>query len=108
VIAAVVGAAAGYAFGAYRARSTYVSAVPAHKGVILRYSVETFVVLGLLVVIKLVAEQDLLPDGEIFRLIIATLLALLLVESIARVVTLVRYYRRDEAVATTPTPATGS
>jgi hypothetical protein len=50
--------------------------------VILRYSVETFVVLGLL--------------------------ALLLVESIARVVTLVRYYRPDEAAATTPTPATGS
>ena len=47
-IAALVGAAAGYAFGAYRARSTYVSAVPAHRGVILRYSVESFVALGLL------------------------------------------------------------
>ena len=45
-IVAVVGAVAGYAFGAYRARSTYVAAVPQHKGVILRYSVESFVALG--------------------------------------------------------------
>jgi hypothetical protein len=34
-IVAVVGGLAGYAFGAYRARSTYVAAVPQHKGVIL-------------------------------------------------------------------------
>ena len=107
-IAAVIGAAAGYAFGAYRARSTYVSSVPAHNGVILRYSVETFVALGLLVVIKVVAEQDLLPDGGIFRVIIAALLAFLLVESVARVITLVRYYRRDEAATTTVTHATAS
>ena len=92
---AVVGGIAGYAFGAYRARSTYVAAVPQHKGVILRYSVESFVALGLLVVIKLVAERDLLPEGDIFRAIIATLLAFLLVESIARVIILVRHYRRQ-------------
>lgn len=100
-IVAVVGAVAGYAFGAYRARSTYVAAVPQHKGVILRYSVESFVALGLLVVIKLVAERDLLPEGDVFRALIATLLAFLLVESIARVLVLVRHYRRDEAAATT-------
>jgi hypothetical protein len=100
-IVAVLGGIAGFAFGAYRARSTYVAAVPQHKGVILRYSVESFVALGLLVVIKLVAEQDLLPDGDIFRAIIATLLAFLLVESIARVIILVRHYRRDEAAAAT-------
>ena len=96
-IAAVVGAIVGYAFGAYRGRTTYVAAVPAHKGVILRYSVETIITLGLLVVIKLVAEQDLLPEGGIFRVIIAGLLGFLLVESAARVITLVRYYRRDDA-----------
>ena len=100
-IAAVVGAVVGYAFGAYRARTTYVEAVPAHKGVILRYSVETIITLGLLVVIKLVAEQDLLPEGGSFRVIIAGLLGFLLVESAARVIILVRYYRRDEA-ATVP------
>lgn len=93
-IAALVGGVAGYAFGAYRARSTYVAAVPAHKGVILRYSVESFVALGLLLVIKIVAEQDLLPDGEIFGIVLAGLLGFLLVESIARVLTLVRFYRR--------------
>ena len=49
---AVVGGIAGYAFGAYRARTTYVSAVPAHKGVILRYSLESFAALGLLIVIS--------------------------------------------------------
>jgi len=107
-IAAVVGAAAGYAFGAYRARSTYVASVPAHNGVILRYSVESFVALGLLVVIKLVAERDLLPEGDIFRAIIAALLAFLLVESIARVISLVRHYRRDEAATATAAPATGA
>jgi len=100
-IAALVGAAAGYAFGAYRARSTYVSAVPAHRGVILRYSVESFVALGLLVVIKLVAERDLLPEGEIFGIVLAGLLGFLLMESIARVATLVRFYRRDEAALVT-------
>ncbi len=57
--------------------------------------------LGLLVVIKLVAERDLLPEGDFFRAIIATLLAPLLVESIARVIILVRHYRRDEAAAAT-------
>lgn len=102
-IVAVVGGVAGYAFGAYRARSTYVASVPALKGVILRYSRESFVALGLLIVIKLVAEQDLLPDGEIFRLIIAGLLAFLLVESAARVITLVRWYRRDAAAPATVT-----
>lgn len=96
-IAAVVGAVVGYAFGAYRARATYVSAVPRHRGVILRYSVEAFVALGLLLVIKIVAERDLLPEGEIFGIVLAALLAFLLAESIARVYTLVRSYRRDEA-----------
>jgi len=96
-ILAGVGGVAGFAFGAYRARSTYVASVPAHKGLILRYSVESFVALGLLIVIKLVAEQDLLPDADIFRLIIAGLLGFLLVESCARVFTLMGFYRRDEA-----------
>lgn len=100
---AVVGGIAGYAFGVYRARSTYVASVPAHKGVILRYSVETFVALGLLIVIKVVAEQDLLPDGGIFRVIIAGLLAFLLVESCARVITLISSYRREEAAPATVT-----
>ena len=59
--------------------------------------------LGLLVVIKLVAERDLLPEGDIFRAIIATLLAFLLVESIARVIILVRHYNRDTATAATDT-----
>jgi len=107
-IVAVVGGVAGYAFGAYRARSTYVASVPAHKGVILRYSVESFVALGLLIIIKVVAEQDLLPDGDVFRVIIAGLLAFLLVESVARVVTLVRYYRRDEAAAATAAEVHGA
>jgi len=98
-LAAAVGAVAGFAFGAYRARSTYVAAVPAHKGVILRYSVESFVALGLLLVIKIVAEQNLLPDGDIFRIVLAGLLGFLLVESVARVLTVVRYYRRDETAA---------
>jgi hypothetical protein len=104
-IVAVVGGVAGYLFGAYRARSTYVASVPALKGVILRYSRESFVALGLLIVIKLVAEQDLLPAGDIFRFMIAGLLAFLLVESSARVLMLVRYYRREEAAPTTGTPA---
>ena len=98
-LAALVGAAAGFAFGVYRARSTYVAAVPAHRGVILRYSVESFVALGLLIVIKLVAEQNLLPDGDIFRIVLAALLGFLLMESFARVFTLVRRYRRDESAA---------
>jgi hypothetical protein len=70
--------------------------------------VESFVALGLLVVIKLVAERDLLPEGDIFRAIIAALLAFLLVESIARVISLVRHYRRDEAATATAAPATGA
>ena len=94
-IAALLGGVAGFAFGAYRARSTYVAAVPQHKGIVLRYSVESFVALGLLVVIKLVAERNLLPDGDIFRTVLAALLGFLLVESIARVDVLARYYRRD-------------
>lgn len=106
-IAAAIGGVAGYAFGVYRARSTYVSAVPAHQGVILRYSLEAFVALGLLIVIKVVAEQDLLPDGDIFRVVIALLLGFLLVESCARVLTLVRFYRRDEATVGAATDPTG-
>ena len=98
-LAALVGAAAGFAFGAYRARSTYVTAVPAHRGVILRYSVESFVALGLLIVIKLVAEQNLLPDGDLFRVVLAGLLGFLLMESFARVFNLFRRYRRDESAA---------
>ena len=63
----------------------------------------SFAALGLLIVIKLVAEKNLLPDGDIFRVIIATLLGFLLVETFARVITLLRYYRRDEAAAATVT-----
>lgn len=107
-IVAFGGGVAGYVFGAYRARSTYVASVPDHKGVILRYSVESFVALALLIVIKLVAEQDLLPDGGGYRVIIAGLLGFLLVESCARVITLVRYYRRDEAAAATVPQAAGA
>lgn len=88
---------AGYAFGVYRARTTFVASVRDHRGVILRYSIESFVALGVLVVVKLVAEQNLLPDGEVFHAIIAALLGFLVVESCARVLALVRYYRRDEA-----------
>lgn len=95
-VAALVGAIAGYGFGVYRARATYVAAVPAHKGVILRYSVESFVALGLLIVIKVVAEQDLLPEGAAFGLVLAALLGFLLTKSCARVLTLVRFYRREE------------
>ncbi|WP_062390071.1 hypothetical protein [Demequina iriomotensis] len=98
-LVAAVGAAAGCAFGWYRARSTYVASHPAHRGVVLRYSVESFVALALLVAIKIVAEQDLLPDGGAFRAIVAALLGFILVESLARVVTLVLYFRRAEASA---------
>ncbi|MCE0486968.1 hypothetical protein [Ornithinimicrobium sediminis] len=51
-VAALVGAVAGYVFGAYRARATYVAAVPAHQGVILRYGIASFLTLGLLLVIN--------------------------------------------------------
>ena len=98
-IAALAGGVAGFAFGAYRARSTYVASVPQHKGVVLRYSVESFVALGLLVVIKLVAERNMLPEGDIFRTVLAALLGFLLVESIARVAVLLQYFRRDKAVS---------
>ncbi|MCE0486969.1 hypothetical protein [Ornithinimicrobium sediminis] len=51
------------------------------------------------------AEDDLLPDREVFRIAVAGLLGFLLMESIARVLTLVRFYRRDEAtMATTEGP----
>ncbi len=98
-IVAAVGGVAGYLFGWYRARSTYVASYPAQRGIVLRYSIESFVALGLLVVIKVVAEQDLLPDGEVFRSIVAALLGFIVVESVARVVTLVRFYRRDTVTA---------
>ncbi len=106
VVLIVVGGVVGYVFGVYRARTTFVSSVPAHRGVILRYSIESLLALGLLIVVKLVAEQDLLPDGEIFRSIVAVLLGFLLVESCARVITLVRYYRRDERALTSTEPST--
>ena len=49
-----------------------------------------------------------LPMYDIFRLIIATLLGFLLVETFARVITLLRYHRRDEAAAVTVTQPTGA
>jgi hypothetical protein len=99
LVAALVGGVAGYAFGVYRARATYVSAVPTHRGVVLRYSLESFAALGLLLVIKVVAERNLLPEGAVFGVVLAGLLAFLLVESFARVLALVRRYRADEANA---------
>ena len=96
-LGALVGGVAGFAFGAYRARTTYVASVPAHKGLILLLSFEAVVALAVLLVIKVVAEQNLLPDGDIFRVVLAGLLGFLLVESCARVYTLMGYYRRDEA-----------
>jgi len=60
-------------------------------------SFEAVVALAVLLVIKVVAEQNLLPDGDIFRAVLAGLLGFLLVESCARVFTLMGYYRRDEA-----------
>ena len=99
-LVALAGAAAGSAFGAYRARVSYVAAVPQHRGVILRYSVESILALGALLVIKLVAERDLLPENDLFHLVVAGLLGFLLAESVARVVTLLRSYRRDSAALT--------
>jgi len=96
-LVALGGGVAGFAFGAYRARTTYVASVPAHKGLILLLSFEAVVALAVLLVIKVVAEQNLLPDGDIFRVVLAGLLGFLLVESCARVYTLMGYYRRDEA-----------
>ena len=96
-LVALVGGVAGFAFGAYRARTTYVASVPAHRGLILLLSFEAVVALAVLLVIKVVAEQNLLPDGDIFRVVLAGLLGFLLVESCARVYTLMGYYRRDEA-----------
>lgn len=102
---AVAGGAIGYAFGVYRARSTFVASVPAHRGVILRNSIESYAALGLLVVVKIVAEQDLLPEGDMFRSIVTALLGFLLVESTARVITLVRFFRRGDHVRATVAPS---
>lgn len=89
------GAVAGYFFGAYRARVAYVAAIPRLRGVVLRYSIESVLALVALLVIKLVAERDVLPENGLFHLVVAGLLGFLLAESVARLVTLLRLYRRD-------------
>lgn len=65
--------------------------MPAHGGLILRYGVESVVTPAVLVAVDLVAEQNLLHEGEVFAATIAVLLGFLLVECWARVLTLVRY-----------------
>lgn len=95
------GAVIGVAFGAYRARSTFVRAVPAHHGVVLRFSIESVLALLLLLIVKLVAEQDLLPRQGILPFLIVGLLAFLLAESVARLAVVLLRYRRESA-ATTP------
>lgn len=95
------GAVVGAAFGVYRARSTFVRAVPALHGVVLRFSIESVLALLLLLIVKLVAERDLLPREGVFPFLVIGLLAFLLAESVARLaVVLVRY--RRELVATSP------
>ncbi len=98
---AAVGAIVGAAFGVYRARSTFVRAVPALHGVVLRFSIESVLALLLLLIVKLVAEQDLLPREGVFPFLIVGLLAFLLAESVARLAVVVQRYRR-ESVATSP------
>jgi hypothetical protein len=100
-VAALVGAAAGFAFGTYRARSTFVAAIPHHRGVVLKYSVESIVALVLLLAIKVIAEEDLLPDGDVFEVAVAGLLAFLLIESAARVLTLWRMYKHGAKASAT-------
>jgi hypothetical protein len=94
-VAALVGGAGGVVFGVYRARATFVTSVPARRGVILRTTVESIVALAVLIVITLMVEEDLLPDSGVFPIVVAALLAFLVVESCARVWMIMRWYARD-------------
>lgn len=106
LISALVGGAVGYAFGAYRARETFVASVPAHGGVILRTTVESFGALGVLIVIKWSVEQDWLPDSGVFPVVVAALLAFIVMEPCARVYVIMRRYEREAAALSSASPTT--
>ena len=92
VVAMVAGALLGLWFGAFRAKATYIAAYPKYEAVVLRTNKEAVVSILLLIAVKLLAEQDILPDSGIFPTIVAFLLGFLFVESFARVFMVKRYY----------------
>ncbi len=97
IFAIAAGVILGIWFGAYRAKTTYIRAYPKYKAVVLHTNKEAALSLAALIVIKIFAEQDILPETGVFPIIVAFLLGLLLVESLARVYMVKRYYDRDSS-----------
>jgi positive regulator of sigma E activity len=92
VVAMIAGALLGLWFGAYRAKTTYIAAYPRYEAVVLRTNKESIISVLILIAMKILAEQDILPDSGIFPTIVAFLLGFLFVESFARVFMVKRYY----------------
>lgn len=100
VIAGAIGLLPGIAFGAYRARLMYVRSYPELRGVVLRRSLNEYIAVAVLIVVKLLAEDhQLLPNTGWFSLLITGLLAFVVAESVGRSVVITRWYHRDTARA---------
>jgi hypothetical protein len=97
VVAGVAGAVIGLAVGRYRFRIQYVRAVPEYKAIVFVRSTAEYVALGILVLVKIVAEQHRIPVVGSLTLLVTLLLALVVFESIGRAWFSYRRYARDTA-----------
>lgn len=104
LLVGVIGAAIGIAVGHYRYRIQYVRALPEHKAIVFVRSRAEYVALGILVIVRLAAEQHQIPVVGALTLVITGLLALIVFESIGRSWFSYRRYHLDTSAATNPTP----
>lgn len=100
VIAGAIGLVPGIAFGLYRAKLMYVRSVPELQGVVLRRSLNEYIAVAVLLIVKYLAEDHgVLPNTGWFSLLVTALLAFVVAESIGRSVVITRWYGRDTARA---------
>lgn len=99
VLAGLLGAAAGFAVGHYRYRIQYVRAVPEHRAIVFVRSRAEYVALGLLLVVRVLAEQKHFPVVGPWTLLITLMLALVVFESVGRAWFSYRRFQSDVASA---------
>ena len=99
IAAGVIGAAVGILIGRYRYRIQYVRAVPEYKAIVFVRSRAEYLALGLLIVIRLAAEQHQITVSGPLTLLITFLLGIVVFESVGRAWFSYRRYRTESALS---------
>ena len=99
MVGGFLGAAIGIVVGHYRFRIQYVRALSEQKAIVFVRSRAEYLALGILIVVRLAAEQHQIPVVGPLTLLITFLLGIVLFESIGRAWFSYRQYKHETALA---------